>query len=151
MEYTIPHMPQMNVFIERRFSDIKEEALAMLLNEKLNEDAQKIMWVEAVHTCGRIRNCRATTGSITSPFEKFYGEKPKIIGSFSDFGRIAYVTKQDKFKKQTTDKPFKAIVFAYVGNHTRDTYKLYNPDIKRVIMIRDVKWEGWKMTDPAEP
>ena len=41
-------------------------------------------------------------------------------------------------------------MFGYLGNHTRDTYKLYNPDIKRVIMIRDVKWEGWKMTDPAE-
>ena len=33
------------------------------------------------------------------PFEIFYGEKPKIIGYFSEFGRIAYVTKKENIKK----------------------------------------------------
>ena len=41
----------------------------------------------------------ATIGSTKSPFEIFYGEKPKIVGSFSEFGRISYVTKWDKLKK----------------------------------------------------
>ena len=35
-------------------------------------------------------------------------------------------------------------------NHTRDTYKFYTPDIKRVIMTRYIKWAEWKMTEPAE-
>ena len=73
-----------------------------------------------------------------------------IIGSFSEFGRIGSVTKQGKFKKQTTDKPFKAIMMGYVKNHTRDTYKCYNPEIKRVIMTRDVRWGDWKNTYPRE-
>ena len=51
-----------------------------------------------------------TTGSTTSPFEKFYGEKLKIIGLFSEFGRIGYVIKQDNFKNQMTDKTFKVIM-----------------------------------------
>ena len=38
----------------------------------------------------------------------------------------------------------------YSDNHTRYTYKLYNPEIKRVIMTRDVKWTDWKMTNPAD-
>ena len=38
----------------------------------------------------------------------------------------------------------------YDGKHTRDTYKLYNPETKRVIMTRDVKWADWKNTNPAE-
>ena len=38
----------------------------------------------------------------------------------------------------------------YANNHTGDTYKLYIPEVKRVIMARDVTWEEWKMTDPAE-
>ena len=45
-----------------------------------------------------------TTGSTTSPFQKTYGEKPNIIGLFSEFGRIGYVNKQYKFKKKITDK-----------------------------------------------
>ena len=38
----------------------------------------------------------------------------------------------------------------YADNHKRDTYKLYRPDTKRVIMTRDVKWVDWKTTDQAE-
>ena len=48
------------------------------------------------------------------------------------------------------DKTFKAIIVGYVENHTRYTYKLYNPDTKRLIMTRGAKWEYWKMTHPAE-
>ena len=47
------------------------------------------------------------TGSTTIPFKTIYEEKPKIIGYFSKFGRIGYVTKQGKFKKQIRDKNFK--------------------------------------------
>ena len=61
----------------------------------------------------------ATTGSTTIPFELFYGEKPKIIGSLLEFGRIGCVTKRDKFKKKMTDKTFKAIMLVYANNHTR--------------------------------
>ena len=38
----------------------------------------------------------------------------------------------------------------YAENHTRDTYKLYKPDTKRVIITRDFKWVDWKMTDQTE-
>ena len=49
-----------------------------------------------------------------------------------------------------TDRKFKAIMMVYDGKHTRDTYKLYNPETKRVILTRDVKWADWKNTNPAE-
>ena len=39
-----------------------------------------------------------------------------------------------------TYKTYKAIIVGYAENHTRDMYKLYNPEIKRLIMKRDVKW-----------
>ena len=65
-------MLQLNGVTERRFSVIKEVALAMMLNAKLNYAAQKILWAEAVHTCERVINRMATTGSTTSPFGNFY-------------------------------------------------------------------------------
>ena len=83
LEYTKTHTPQMNRVIERRFSVIKEGALEMLLNVKLNDTAQKMLLVEAVRKCKRVRNSMATTGSTTSPFGNIYGEKLNIIGSFS--------------------------------------------------------------------
>ena len=66
----------------------------MLLNEKLNKTVQKILWTEVVHMCERVQNSMSTTGITKSPFDFFYGEKPKIIDSFPEFGFIAYVTKR---------------------------------------------------------
>ena len=66
----------------------------MLLNTKINDTAQKMLWEEALHVYKRVRNSMAATGSTTSPSEKIYGEKPNIIGSFSEFGIIGYVTKR---------------------------------------------------------
>ena len=50
LEYTMTHTPHMNGFIERIFAVIKEGALEMLLNAKLNGTAQKMLWAETVHT-----------------------------------------------------------------------------------------------------
>ena len=38
----------------------------------------------------------------------------------------------------------------YDDNHTRDMYKLYNTETKRVITSSNIKWEAWKTTYPAE-
>ena len=38
----------------------------------------------------------------------------------------------------------------YAKNHTSYTYKLFNPETNRLIMISYVKWADWKKTNPAE-
>ena len=88
------HTPQLSRVPERRFDVIKDGVLATLLNKKLNDTAQNILWAEAVHICQPVIHSMATTGSTTSLFGNFYGEKPKIIGSFTDFGHIGYATKR---------------------------------------------------------
>ena len=40
----------------------------MLLNAKLNDEAQKMLWEEAVQTFERVRNSTTTTGITTSLF-----------------------------------------------------------------------------------
>ena len=108
-------------------------------------------YLDLTQTCERVRNIMATTVSTTSSFENFYGEKPNIIGSFSEFGRIGYVTKQDNFKKRMTDKTFNVIIVGYAENNTRDTYKLYNPENKIFIVTEGVKWVDWKLPIPQKP
>ena len=82
----------------------------------------------------------ATAGSSISPSENSYREKPKIVASFSEFGRAGYVTKREKSKKKMTGKKLKSIMVGYADNHTRDKYNLCNTETKRVIMSRDVLW-----------
>ena len=108
----------------------------MLPNLKLNDTDQNILWEDLFHTRQGIINSMATRNSTKSPFGIFYGEKPKIICSFSELGRIAYVTKQDKFKKQMTDKTFKTIMVGCSDNNTIYTYKLYKIETNRVIMTK---------------
>ena len=64
------------------------------------------------------------TGSTKIPYEIFYGEKPKIIGLFSEFGRVAYVMKRGGIRRYIKDKRCKGIMVGYKYNHTRGTYKL---------------------------
>ena len=66
-------------------------------------------------------------GITTSPFQNFYGEKLKIIGSSSDFGRICYITKQTKSKKKITDKNSKSIMVGYAYNHTKGYVQVLQP------------------------
>ena len=90
----------------------------MLLNAKLNNTAQKMLWAEAVQTRERVRNSMATTGGTTG---MLYVEKTKIIGLFLEFGRIGYVTKWENVTKQMTDKTFKATMMGYTDNNMWDT------------------------------
>ena len=81
---------------------------------------------------------------------RFYGENPKIIGLFSEFGRIAYVTMRKIIREQIKDKTLKAIIVGYAENHICDMYKIYNPNTNRFIMIRDIKYNDRKETYPSE-
>ena len=76
MEYTIPHTLQFNCDIERQFSVIKEGVLSMLINSKLNDAAQNILWAKLVHTLKRVRSSMTTNNSLKNPFEIFNGENP---------------------------------------------------------------------------
>ena len=58
----------MNGVMDRRFAIIKEGELVMLINVKLNDAAQKMLWTEAIHMCEHVRNSMATIDSTTSPF-----------------------------------------------------------------------------------
>ena len=73
MDYTTTHMPQLKIVFKRIFVVIKEGELSMLLNYKLNNKSQKMLWTEAIHTCERVRKSMYNTGSTKSPFGNFYG------------------------------------------------------------------------------
>ena len=109
MGYTTLHTPQLNGIIKSRFSVIKEQTPSTLL-KKLNGAAQKMLWLEAYHTCKNVRNSMANTGIMKSPFENFYLEKPNIIGLFLEFGRIVYVTKRANIRKLMKDNTYKSMM-----------------------------------------
>ena len=51
----------------------------MLLNANINNTYQKMICLEAVNMCKRIRNSRSTSGSTTTPFEIFMEKNQKSL------------------------------------------------------------------------
>ena len=56
-------MSQLNGVTKIIFAVINEGALAMLLNEKLNDTYHKMLQEKPAHTCERVRNNTETTGA----------------------------------------------------------------------------------------
>ena len=84
LEYTTLHTTQLNNVIERRFTVIKEGVMDMILNQKINDTAQKMMWAEAIHKYELVRNSMSNTGSTTSPSKIIYGKIPiSLVCSWS--------------------------------------------------------------------
>ena len=73
-------MPWLNGVIKRRSPVITVGALAMLLNVKLNDTAQKILWSEAFHTCERMRNSMENTGSKKIRLEFSIEKNLRLLG-----------------------------------------------------------------------
>jgi hypothetical protein len=142
MEFTAPHTPQMNGVVERKFTTIRDKALAMMLAAKLSDEYQGKLWPEAVHTATKLDNAVPNRNVESSPDYAWYGEHPKILKHLVQWGRIGYVTlrnKQPKLEK----KSVKCVMVGYADSHSGDTYRVYKPDENIVILSRDVTWADW--------
>ena len=91
----------------------------------------------------------ATSESMKSSNELFFGKKPSFLRHLVEFGRVCYVTRRDtKMKGKLAERAVKCIMVGYARNHAGDVYRLYNPNTKRILVSRDVTWADWKHTDP---
>ena len=84
-----------------------------------------------------------TTGSTKSPFKCFF-EKAQGRWFVLIFYTYYVRHKEVNIKRYMKYKMYKAIVVKYSDKHTKDMYKVYNPDTKKFIMGRDIKWEKGK-------
>jgi len=150
LEYTAPYTPQMNGVVERRIAVLLGGARAIMFSANLADDAKKKLWAEAVMYMETTRNSMSTTKNKESANKLFYGTNPSFLRHMVEFGRVGYVTKRDKLKGKMEDRAIKCIMVGYGNNHSGDTYRLYNPSTKRIILSRDVTWSDWKVTDPTK-
>ena len=48
------------------------------------------------------------------------------------------------------ERAVKCIFVGYSTSHSGDTYRMYNPETKRIVLSRDVKWAEFRKIDPKE-
>ena len=137
-EYTIPKTPKQNGVAERLNRTLVESARSMLLDARLPHE----FWAEAVSTAVYIRNrCPTKAVSEMTPYEAWYGEKPKVE-HLRVFGCDAYshIPKDERSKFDSKAK--KCILLGY-GSQTKG-YKLFDQSKRKVFHSRDVTFNESK-------
>jgi hypothetical protein len=141
MEFTAPNTPQQNGIVERQFQTDLTRANAMLDAAGLKPGAKNQLRAEAIITAAIIDNMTCKTPGEPSQYEKFFKKKgtlqPKHL---IQFGRIGFVTIHRKISSKLKPKANKCIFVGYARNHSPNTYKMYNPATRAIILSRDIKW-----------
>ena len=150
LEYVAPHTPQHNGVVERRFVTDRNRAMAMMLAAQLTPAAQNLLRCEAISTASKIGDSVVRQGHTQSAHEIFYGKPSPILHHLVQFGRIGYVTDRTPIRKKWTPKSHKCIMVGYASDHSADTYRMFNPITKSMLLTRDVKWAEWTRPDPAD-
>ena len=143
IEFTAPHTPQQNGMVERKFVTIRDRSVAAMLKAKFSDESQGLLWAESINTHTRLTNSVCNTNDMeNSPDWIFYGKCPEIYDNLVEFGRIGWVKIPGKILKLEA-KATKCIMIGYSDNHAGDTYRMYQPDTKKLINTRNIKWGEW--------
>ena len=144
-EITAANTPQMNGVVERAFSVVKEQAMAMLYNDQFTNQTRKYLWAEPTNTATYISNILPNLSNEGNKCSDkiFYGEKPKGFSYLRPFGKIGYVSNFNKIKGKMDLRGIKHIFVGYAKNSARDTYRMFNPRTRNIVESRDTQWADW--------
>ncbi|KAF7132073.1 hypothetical protein RHSIM_Rhsim09G0034600 [Rhododendron simsii] len=122
-------------------------ARSMLKSKKMPKE----FWAEAVDCAIYLLN-RCPTRSVDNrtPQEEWGGFKPSV-SHLRIFGSIAYAHVPDEKRTKLDEKSEK---FVFIGYDSRSKgYKLYNPSNGKIVISRDMEFDGeseWDWSNPEE-
>ena len=80
-------------------------------------------------------------GETKHSYQKFYSDDKRCfatIDNFKTFGEEAIVADRTKIKAKLRDRGKRCLWVGYAKNRSSDTYRLYNPKTRSIILSRDV-------------
>ncbi|KAL0641711.1 hypothetical protein Bca4012_102729 [Brassica carinata] len=129
-----PYTPQQNGVAERKNRHLMEVARSMMFHENV----QKRFWGDAVQTaCYLINRVPTKILKNLSPFEVLNKSKP-FIDHLRVFGCVCYVMTPGEQRNKLEAKSTKAMFIGY--SITQKGYKCYDPEARRVMVSREVKF-----------
>ena len=129
-----PYTPQQNGVAERKNRHLMEVARSMMFHGNV----PKRFWSDAVQTaCYLINRVPTKILKDLSPFEVLNRNKP-YIDHLRVFGCLCYVLVPGEQRNKLEAKSTKAMFIGY--SITQKGYKCYDPETRRVLVSRDVKF-----------
>ncbi|KAL0641846.1 hypothetical protein Bca4012_102697 [Brassica carinata] len=129
-----PYTPQQNGVAERKNRHLMEVARSMMFHTNV----PKRFWGDAVQTaCYLINRVPTKILKNLSPFEVLNKSKP-FIDHLRVFGCVCYVMTPGEQRNKLEAKSTKAMFIGY--SITQKGYKCYDPEARRVMVSREVKF-----------
>ena len=98
-------------------------------------------WTEAADTATDLDNMIIRPGELENSYQKIYGDKKKCFASpdnLKTFGEEVILANRTKIKAKLRDCGKKCLWLGYAKDRSTDTYRLYNPKTRSIILSRDV-------------
>ncbi|WZZ44938.1 hypothetical protein YC2023_041197 [Brassica napus] len=129
-----PYTPQQNGVAERKNMHLMEVSRSMMFHANV----PKRFWSDAVQTaCYLINRVPTKILKNLSPFEVLNKSKP-VIDHLRVFGCVCYVMVPGEQRNKLEAKSTKAMFIGY--SITQKGYKCYDPEARRVMVSREVKF-----------
>ena len=129
-----PYTPQQNGVAERKNRHLMEVARSMMFHTNV----PKRFWGDAVvSACYLINRTPTKILSDLSPFEVLNKIKPSL-NHLRVFGCVCYVLKPGELRNKLEAKSIKGMFIGY--SITQKGYKCYDPETRKVMVSRDVKF-----------
>ncbi len=130
-ETSVIYTPEQNGTSERTNRTIMESAKSMMFSS----NAPLWLWAEAAGYSTYIRNRIASGQKKLTPFEVLHNRKPNV-SHIKTFGSKTFVHISDVKRKKLEPKCIEGYLVGYC--ESTKGYRVYIPDIKKVIISRDV-------------
>jgi len=136
-EVTAPYTPQHNGISKRKNRTLVNMIRSMLKQKQMPH----YLWGEAAATAAYLINISPTKKlQDKTPEEAWCGVKPSVQ-HLKIFGSLCFKHVPDQLRRKLDDK---SQVMIMVGYHSTGAYKLYDPNNKKIVFNKDVKFDETK-------
>jgi hypothetical protein len=127
IEFTSPHVLQLNGVVERAFPSILGRVRAMMLGAKFDRNMKERMWAEAINTATLLDNATSKDDSGCARV-KLYEKNYSWVPNLREFGELAELTVATNNKGKLEHRGVIGMFVGYCNNHPSDTYRFINLD-----------------------
>ena len=156
-EYTPRASPQYNGRVEKRLADLWRATRCNLNGAKLPDHLRGPLWPAAAQYSEQVHNSMIlpSRGNKGSSYEVFHKGQWPPMRYLQPFGMLGVVKTAKEHQSKLANRGTVMLNTGHAPDHAKDVCRMFNPDTKRFVVTRDIKWlnmmwADWKnLSDPS--
>lgn len=149
-EYTGGATPQRNHLVELGFATLWARARATMIGAKVPLGIRYLVCKECIATITLLDGLVQITlnGVTKSRFEHWLGKLPRFTKKLRKWGEAGVVKTKILKTPKIGDRGVTCMFVGYNTDSGDDVYRMWNPDTKRLLRTRDIRWLGRMFYEP---